>query len=107
MFLPSWLKEYCTSRHGLHGKFGGAGVPNGPPTVRPKAARFGPPGGIPLPRQARAAARDFEVLAEQRCLGTRASAEEISFCSSARASKTFRTLTFTCGGCWAQTLVTT
>ena len=38
-------------------------------------------------------------LPNKGCLGTRASADAISFCSSAEGAHTFSMLTFTCG-CW-------
>src|SRR5579883_826247 len=103
MFLPAWMKEYCTVEND-------DGDENSR-RIRTQLETTGSPESCALcpacrnpgvsERLERPRATSTSSL-NAGCLGTRARAEEISFCSSAEGEQTFRTFNFT-GGCCAKT----
>src|SRR5579883_1299456 len=88
MFLPAWMKEYCTVEND-------DGDENSR-RIRTQLETTGSPESCALCP----ACRNPGV--SERLERPRARAEEISFCSSAEGEQTFRTFNFT-GGCCAKT----
>src|SRR6266576_750591 len=105
IFLPSLLNEYCTvekmacTENSRRSRTQEATEGSSESWALWPACRNPAPAAVRLDRP-RATSKSWE---NNGCLGTRASAEAISFCSSAEGEQTFRTFTFTVGCCWAQT----
>src|SRR5579883_1642483 len=102
MFLPAWMKEYCTvdddgdeNSRRIRTQLETTGSPESC-ALCPACRNPGVSERLERPRAT------SKSSLNAGCLGTRARAEEISFCSSAEGEQTFRTFNFT-GGCCAKT----
>src|SRR5215472_12037097 len=104
MFLPSLLNEYCTVENSAAWTENSRRMRTQLAIERsseswalwPACRNPGPSARLERPRAT------SKSSLNAGCFGTRESAEEISFCSSAEGLHTFNTLTLT-GGCWAYT----